>query len=84
MTFYITIHHHRKEIKLKAELIYQDELTERYAVIEGENEYVFERTKPVFRHVALKLQSSWRLLKPKTLYGTIKSEIIHALTKEVE
>jgi hypothetical protein len=84
MVFDITIHYNKRKRKLLVRRVYQDEYTERYAVTDNTTEFIFERTKPVILHMALKPASSWRLLEPRTLYGTIKADIIAALKQKVE
>jgi hypothetical protein len=84
MVFYITIRYNRKNLKLIVKCIYQDEFLERYAVTVRDTDFIFERTKSVVLHMALKPGSSWRLVEPRTLYGEIKADIINALKKAVE
>lgn len=84
MVFDITVRYNRRMRKLLVKRIYQDEYTERYTVTDNNTEFIFERTKPVVLHMALAPVSSWRLLGPRTLYGTIKADIIAALKKKVE
>lgn len=84
MVFDITIRYNRRKRTLLVKRIYQDEYTERYEVTDNNTAFIFERTKPVVLHIALTPSSSWRLLAPRTLYGTIKADIIAALKQKVE
>lgn len=84
MEFRITVRFSGKKTVLSVKRIYQDEYKERYLVTGKTYEYTFERTLPLALHMALRPISTWKLLEPKTLHGTAKSDIINALKKEVE
>ena len=85
MAFNITIHHNKKDITLKVDMVYQDDKIERYTVTARNRKLVIECTRPLFLHAAIKRHSEWRLVEgQESLYGKIKDEIITAIRKVVE
>jgi hypothetical protein len=86
MSFYINIHHNKRDIKLKVDLVYQDQRTERYSVTARNKKFVFERSKPVFLHTGEKNSSDeWKLTEgPDHLHSAIKADIIKAIVKVIE